>query len=183
MFATQFSSSSFLFIVLEGGRRKGTLSELIFIASIQCFTDIYGMLIFFSLFQKRNLIAPRPAVKSNFLLAVQKIPSWLKAMLLPVNAAPSRAAACVILQAAWGRFASLAIWIYWFLRHQESQGNAVISMNVNQVKVDAIFFSCFSRFSNCLIHTIIYVFASNKAYIASKFFWFFYKFQKVIYGQ
>lgn len=25
--------------------------------------------------QKRNLIAPRPAVKSSFLLAVQKIPS------------------------------------------------------------------------------------------------------------
>lgn len=135
----------FLFIVLGGGRRKGALSELIVTASVQCFTDIYGMLIF-SPFQKRNLIAPRPAVKSSFLLAVQKIPSWLKATLLLVNAVHSRAVVCVILQAAWGRFASLAIWTFWFLRHQESQGNAVISMNVNQVKVDLIFFFPFFYF-------------------------------------
>lgn len=130
------------FVVLRGGRRERALSEFIFTTPV----INWHIWWFFSPFQKRNLIAPRPAVRSSFLLGVQKIPSWLKAMPLLVNAVHSQAVVCVILQDAWGRFASLAIWIYWFLRHQESQGNAVISMNANQVKVDAISFPIFHFF-------------------------------------
>lgn len=159
------------FIVLGGGRREG--------AFIWVYHHNFSVLLmcmawwFFSPFQKRNLIAPRLAVRSSFLLDVQKIPSWLKAMHLLVNAVHSQAVVCVILQAAWGRFANLAIWIYWFLRHQESQGNAVISMNASQVKVDTISFPFFNFF--CLTSKIIYIIASSKAYRASKFFWLFLK--------
>lgn len=142
----QFSSDCFIFffIVLGAGRREG--------AFIWVYLHNFSVLLthmawwFFSPFQKRNLIAPRLAVRSSFLLDVQKIPSWLKVMHLLVNAAHSQAVVCVILQAAWGRFASLAIWIYWFLRHQESQGNAVISMNASQVKVHPISFPIFKFF-------------------------------------